>query len=131
MGESQAPLLPFISHSLSIPCSTQPLGQFYLQAFLASLKEQGYAIFVVRNLSGVDGAFHLPLVVSFSLHPSSSIHTNPRSFIQVRGPFPQPQLPTTSSEGGGGEGGPGRWFSAEEAKAANDEAAEARQRGKV
>ena len=56
-----------------------------------------------------------------SSHPSS----------QVRGAFPQPQLPASSSEGGGGDGGPGRWFSAEEAKAANDEAAEARQRGKV
>ena len=27
----------------------QPLGQFYLSAFLASLQEQGYQILVVRS----------------------------------------------------------------------------------
>ena len=49
-------------------------------------------------------------------------------YVQVRGPLPQPQLPPTSSENGSSQG---QWFTAEEAKVANEDSANARQRGKV
>ena len=49
---------------------------------------------------------------------------------QVRGKLPQPQLPPSSVEESASTG-QGHWFSAEEAKIANEDAASARQRGKV
>ncbi|KAL6756732.1 Josephin-domain-containing protein [Haematococcus lacustris] len=68
----------------------QALGTFYLAAFLASLRDQGFTIYVVR------------------------------------GNLPTPQPPQ-----GGGSQGPGHWFSIDQAKALNADAAAARQRGKV
>ena len=47
---------------------------------------------------------------------------------QVRGPLPKPSPP---NGGLGHSDGPGRWFTPEEAKAANVEAESARHRGKV
>lgn len=50
----------------------------------------------------------------------------------MRGSLPQPQQPPTASEAASGNGGgPGRWLTPEEAREANEEAASARQRGKV
>ncbi|KAJ9529014.1 hypothetical protein QJQ45_007088 [Haematococcus lacustris] len=68
----------------------QALGTFYLAAFLASLRDQGFTIYVVR------------------------------------GNLPTPQPPQ-----GGGSQGPGHWFTIDQAKALNADAAAARQRGKV
>lgn len=68
----------------------EALSDFYLAAFLDSLRDQGYTIFVVR------------------------------------GPLPARQL-----EAGGDLEGPGSWFSPEDARAAQAEAANARARGRV
>ncbi|KAG2483234.1 hypothetical protein HYH03_017891 [Edaphochlamys debaryana] len=69
----------------------QPLSTFYLQAFLDSLRAEGWTIFVVR------GKLPATLPGSLEEHP----------------------------------GGPGRWWEAEEAKLATDDAERARKRGRA
>mmetsp|Transcript_7872 Transcript_7872/g.23710 ORF Transcript_7872/g.23710 Transcript_7872/m.23710 type:complete len:429 (-) Transcript_7872:479-1765(-) len=69
----------------------QLLGSFYLSAFLASLEQQGYQIFVVRG--------------------------------ELPAPQPRPEL--------GEDGGPGRWLSPDEARAANADAEGARKKGRL